>query len=418
MTSEVRTSSICIESTTICQLRCPGCKTATGEVHDISGRGFLRFEPFRALIDSAPELQWVELSNNGEMFLNPELLPIMEYAHRKGVRLTAANGVNLNFVRPEVLEGLVKYGFYGMTVSIDGASEETYGQYRKRGSYRKVMDNLQALNDLKKEHESSLPNLVWQFVVFGHNEHEIVEAAFEARKLGMQIRFKLQWDDDFAPVTDVGTVTKILGAATRAEYEERYGVSYMRATCHQLWNSPVFNWDGELLGCCKNWWGDFSANLFEDGLANSVNSESIAYARSMLRGAAPARDDIPCVRCPEYQRMAASLDLANGAGAHSSLSPCRPIWLAVSYPCTTARRTSNRRWTVSSPSPTVPSRSSWWTTAPTTTRRGSSRAITIRLRSFGMSTQAPPRPAIAGSATPGVSSWRCSTRTTSGIRIS
>src|SRR5262249_10530223 len=44
-------------------------------------------------------------------------------------------------------------------------------------------------------------------------------------------------------------------------------------------------------------------NAFRDGLTASVNTEQIQYARAMLLGRAPSREDIPCTRCSEYQKM-------------------------------------------------------------------------------------------------------------------
>ncbi len=97
---------------------------------------------FRKLVDDNPSITRIELSNYGEIFLNPELLEIMAYAHDRGVELSADNGVNLNNVRDDVLEGLVKYGFRSMNCSIDGASAETYAKYRVRGRFEKVLDNI------------------------------------------------------------------------------------------------------------------------------------------------------------------------------------------------------------------------------------------------------------------------------------
>ena len=77
----------------------------------------------------------------------------------------------------------------------------------------------------------------------------------------------------------------------------------MNATCHQLWDAPQINWDGKVLGCCWNYWGDFGGNAFTDGLVESLNNPKIAYARDMLRGEQPARDDIPCSTCSLYFAM-------------------------------------------------------------------------------------------------------------------
>jgi MoaA/NifB/PqqE/SkfB family radical SAM enzyme len=162
-----------LEASSFCNLRCPLCATTTGDVHRLAvGGGFLRFEDFRKLLDDNPGLERIELSNNGEIFLNPALLSMLQLAHQRGVKLTAENGVNLNKVRPEVLEGLVKYQFRRLVCSIDGASEETYSIYRVRGKFTSIIDNIQQINELKRRYRSPYPELVWKFIVFGHNEHE------------------------------------------------------------------------------------------------------------------------------------------------------------------------------------------------------------------------------------------------------
>jgi len=63
------------------------------------------------------------------------------------------------------------------------------------------------------------------------------------------------------------------------------------------------NFDGKMLGCCRNFWGDFGPNAFTDGLTASVNGEKMTYARKMLRGDAAAREDIPCTTCEIYLGM-------------------------------------------------------------------------------------------------------------------
>jgi len=60
-----------------------------------------------------------------------------------------------------------------------------------------------------------------------------------------------------------------------------------------------------VLGCGFNFWGDFGGNAFTDGLAAGVNSEKMRYAREMLSGRAPPRDDIPCATCEHYLAMRA-----------------------------------------------------------------------------------------------------------------
>ncbi len=237
-------------------------------------------------MDLNPAVDAIELSNCGEVFLNPQLLQILEYAHDKGVSIKLGNGVNLNHVKDEVLEGLVKFQVQTMTCSIDGASAQTYRTYRIGGNFEVVIQNIEKINANKRRYQSDLPQLCRQFVVFGHNEHEIPVAREMAARLGMVFCTKLTWDSKFSLIRDKAFVRSQTGdeSTTREEYEAAHGEKYLSGICHQLWDEPQINWNGKVLGCCRNFWGDFGSNAFSEGLIESINNERMAYAREMLSG--------------------------------------------------------------------------------------------------------------------------------------
>jgi MoaA/NifB/PqqE/SkfB family radical SAM enzyme len=309
-----------LEASSFCQLRCPSCPTTAGAIHPAIGSGFLRFENFHNLIQSAPALERVELSNYGEVFLNPQLLQILEYAYQKGVAISIGSGANLNNVKEEILEGLVKYRVLTLTCSIDGASPDTYRKYRVRGNFDTVIDNIKKINNYKLRYQSSLPKLRWQFVVFGHNEHEIPIARRMATELGMEFYTKLTWDSNFSPIRDRDFVRAETGwdCLDREEYEQKHQEKYLSEICNQLWDHPQINWDGKVLGCCRNFWGDFGANAFNDGLLESVNNEKMMYARAMLNGRKPSRSDIPCSTCEMYIAMRTRSKFMNKNPPHFS----------------------------------------------------------------------------------------------------
>lgn len=298
-------TSIRLEASSFCQLRCPSCPTTQGLIAEHIGSGFLRFADFRALLDQSPDLRHIELSNYGEIFLNPDIYWIIRLADARGIKLTADNGVNLNNVKEEVLEALVRYRFHSMTCSLDGASDDTYRQYRVRGNYDQVIANIETINRYKKQFHSPYPYLKWQFVIFGHNEHEIEIARAKAKELGMDFYTKLSWDEAVSPVRDAEKVRSQIGEAptSRSEHEKESGTDYMNHVCNQLWDLPQINWNGEVLGCCINYWGRFGKNAFEDGLDAAVNSSAMRHARAMLTGRAAERSDVPCSTCFVYKKM-------------------------------------------------------------------------------------------------------------------
>src|SRR5260370_34990480 len=100
--------AIRLEASWFCQLRCPPCPTTARAIHPAVGSGFLRLEDFRRLLDENPSLAYIELSNYGEIFLNPRLVQIPQLAHERKAALASTNRGNLNNVRDEALEALFK----------------------------------------------------------------------------------------------------------------------------------------------------------------------------------------------------------------------------------------------------------------------------------------------------------------------
>jgi len=140
--------------------------------------------------------------------------------------------------------------------------------------------------------------------VFGHNEHEIDAARRMAAGLGMLFRPKISWDDDFSPIRDPKLVQIQTGLhPTREAHYKATGSSYLRSICCQLWNAPVLNWDGRLMGCCRNFRDDFGVNAFDQGLAAAVASPRIENARRSLMGRGEMNPVTPCATCDLYLTM-------------------------------------------------------------------------------------------------------------------
>lgn len=293
-----------IDASSMCQLKCPVCLQNNEEKKERMewlGRSYLKFKDFEKFIDSHPEFKNIELSNWGEIFLNPELKQIIKYAYLKNISLTAYNGVNLNTVSEDVIEWLVKYRFKGLSISIDGVTGNTYKIYRRGGNFDKVIENIRRINYYKQKYNTEFPKLRWDFIIFGHNEHELPIAGKMAKELNMQFKLKLNCERSYSPVKNKEYVRSKAGAASRQEYEAINKKLYYWA-CGQLWYSPQINWDGRLLGCCINKWIDFG-NVFESGLKKCLKSEKYIYAKKMVLGKKKAREDIPCFYCPTYKKI-------------------------------------------------------------------------------------------------------------------
>jgi hypothetical protein len=308
------TDAIRLEASTICQLACPLCPTTKGEIKAKLGAGSLKFDDFRRIVDENPEIWRVELSNWGELFLNPDIERIIEYAYGRSVALTAWNGANLNHVRDSVLESLARYHFRGITCSIDGVTQETYAAYRRKGDLARVLDNVRRLNAYKKRWRTEYPHLRWQMIRFDHNAHEVDAARALADELGMTFFLKADWSEPghvAAPDPSASPHVELTGTPAPSRGED-HSLRY----CLQLWQEPQINFDGKLLGCCVNDSKTFGPNVFEVGLERALADEKLEYAKRMLLGAAPARPDIPCTECDIYVRRARARQWVERPTAH------------------------------------------------------------------------------------------------------
>ena len=323
--SLLRPARIRVDASSICQLRCPSCPTGRGELNSSHvGGGFLSPRDFEALLETLPEVESVELSNWGEVFLNKQLADLLRIAFERNVEVTLGNGVNLSTASEKNLRAVVEYRVGRISVSIDGASQATYEQYRVGGNFERVLEHIRRINSLKRELQSDLPRLSWQFVVFGHNEHELPLAKRMAGELGMEFKPKLSWDEEFSPIRDRELVRRETGleSVSRREYFDMVQMNYMRRACTQLWSRPQVNFDGKVLGCCVNTWADFG-NAFDEGLLPVLNGPKMTRARQMLMGKSKADPDVPCTTCSKWQEMQRSgrwideEEIAASAAVHS-----------------------------------------------------------------------------------------------------
>lgn len=305
---------------TKCQLSCVCCSTSKGIIRNgFVKEGHMSLDLFRHIAESNPELKEFEMSNWGEIFLNPEILEIFEFAYQKGIKLYCGNGTNFNYVQDAVLEGLVKYRIEYLNLSIDGTSQEVYSEYRRNGNYNRVISNIERLNEFKRIYNSEYPKLAWQFIIFGHNEHQIKSAKIECERLGMIFNPKMN-HSDYSPIRDPEYVKHETGLnyASREEYKEKTNRTY-KSPCYQCLYSPQINWNGDVLGCCVNKWGALG-NLKENTLLEIMEGKKYQALIDLISGKMvdEAINQLPCYQCPNLKIVEESPFTWEGLTQYSS----------------------------------------------------------------------------------------------------
>ncbi len=290
-----------LETCTLCQLDCPYCYMRTGDFGTM-GRGYLEYGVFQEFIEKNPQIRKIEISNNGEPFLNPDLGKILSLASEKGIEITIGNGTNFNTVSDEILELLVKTRVSYVNISIDGASQEVYSMYRRKGDFHKVIANIKKLNELKEKYHSQYPVLQWQYVLMQHNECDVEKASVMAKELGMNLYYKYECVHGRFEPEDREKLERITGlnCFSVEEYNGNHESTYGTEMCFGTIFYPQINYDGRLLGCCMLWNEDFGINVFEEGLVDALNSEKYLKMIRILLGIEQdykSTEDIPCLHC-------------------------------------------------------------------------------------------------------------------------
>ena len=91
-------------------------------------------------------------------------------------------------------------GLNFLFLSIDGASQDVYSRFRRGGDLALCLDNVRRLLAARERKGSNVPYILWRFLTFEHNLHEVDEAIRIATDLGVdQISittpFAVDWDD-------------------------------------------------------------------------------------------------------------------------------------------------------------------------------------------------------------------------------
>lgn len=128
-----------IEPASACNLRCPYCLTGAGEVG--RPRALMTLALYERLLEQLGDrLFELEAFHWGEPLLNPHLATMIATASARGIATTINTNLSLYLERDRA-EQLVAAGLTELTVSIDGARQETYEQYRVRSKLERVLHN-------------------------------------------------------------------------------------------------------------------------------------------------------------------------------------------------------------------------------------------------------------------------------------
>lgn len=244
----------------------------------------LTLENARTILDRFPALIEVNFSLWGEPFLNKEIFDIIKYARSKKIH----TGIQSNFSLPkfdeEMAQRLLDSDLDQLSLSIDGASQETYEVYRRRGDLARVLSNIELLRRLQQQQRRQNPKITWKMVVNRFNEHEIAPAREAAERLGLEfVVVEIYTPDHLKSEWKPGRDVEQAGVRTHTD---------RTAQCYPLWQVMTVNFNGDVFPCCSEWSPkDSLGNVLQQPVSAIWNHAEYRRRRGNNKTGPPRCDD-------------------------------------------------------------------------------------------------------------------------------
>jgi MoaA/NifB/PqqE/SkfB family radical SAM enzyme len=284
-----------IEPTLFCNLRCPACPT--GLRLGLRPANAIDQHMYESLIDEIGDYLFeMQMFNWGEPLLHKQTPALIKYAKMKKIKVSLSSNLSMK-LSDEYIDALVTSGLDELIVSLDGATQEVYEKYRRGGDISLVRDNMLRIQKAKKTLRSVAPAVVWQFLVFRHNQHELEFVQRNYR----------EWGADQACIW--GGFTSV-GTYDRRFYDDKSGISMLEKSdmpqydnslesspfqkpkgkyssdrpCPWLYGAFVLNPNGMVSPCCSIWdeKDDFAEYSPSIGFLDAWNSKRFVEARSLF----------------------------------------------------------------------------------------------------------------------------------------
>ncbi len=305
-----------IDPSTVCNLHCPLCPTGQGDTS--RPRCLLKFDEFKRIIDKLGDyLISILFTNWGEPLLNKEFFRMVKYAKKVKCVPFVSTATNLNVTLSDKdTEELIESDLNLMCVSIDGTTQKIYEKYRRGGSLKKVIDNSKKILEKRKELGKDNPFVVWQFLVFKHNQHEVEKVIKLAREIGVDaIRiaaaqvYMSEVDKPFEYSYEISKEHLPPLGSRYSAYTKGGKKKNLKKRCNWLWKAVVINSDGGISPCCaifpKRY--DFGNVLNEKNFKAIWNNEKYQNARKAVKNPNYAKKlfreggGLVCAPCVVYE---------------------------------------------------------------------------------------------------------------------
>jgi MoaA/NifB/PqqE/SkfB family radical SAM enzyme len=335
-----------IEPTRFCNLRCPLCPT--GLRLNLRENKAVDWALWKGILDEIGDyLFQLDMFNWGEPLLHKDTPEFIQYAKSKDIRVWVSSNLSAKLT-DEYIQRLIRSDLDTLVVSISGMTQEIYEKYHRGGNISIVHDNMKRIQLAKSSLRIGTPTIIFKFLLFRHNEHEVETAKAEYRNWGAD-EFILSpacdrvtdYDQRFCkscsmPPFEPSTLPQYNPWLSAPRVQHKYE---NRRPCTWLYEAFVLNPNGKVSPCCSIWdeKDDFAEYSPTTGFFAAWNSDSFRRARKLLRKSSEDTDvisDTKTQQPPDDSCVMANKSKYPATDKHIICSTCPAKWdsFTLSWP--------------------------------------------------------------------------------------
>lgn len=267
-------TTFAIEIALTCNLNCPECAIGSDIIK--RPKGVMKLNQFKIIADKVMNFaDYLYLHLWGEPLLNKDVIPIIQYASTYTKTNISTNGLLLT---PKKAKNLITSGVHDIIVSIDGVSHDVYQKYRVGGCVKRALKALEMLQHYNTEFGKQV-NIIPQFIVFKHNQHEMEDFKRICDGLELIPVFKPPYIRHHNSQFSYSDHTQF----KRPHYQDLPSLRNAMSECVTPKNVFTILLDGSVVVCCHDYNNvTCFGNLFEQDVMQIWNSSNYRQFREKI----------------------------------------------------------------------------------------------------------------------------------------
>src|SRR5215470_2550959 len=216
---EPRSLILRMDITNTCNLNCIGCFLSDGRKILQEPAAAMKIEIFEKIASEVfPYLKEVALSCEAEPTLHPQFRRVMQIIADKterNAKLPVRMTTNATLLTADRLDAIFDAGIFGLSISIDGFTRETFAKVRKKGEIEKVyeaMDEIVRRKTALGRSGMDLPRLSINYTLMKSTLSEMIPL----------IEYSRRWSLEYFTVTHVySTPTRDMSSESLSDWPEQ-----------------------------------------------------------------------------------------------------------------------------------------------------------------------------------------------------